>query len=151
MSVSCIHFFFYQLNILYLRDQNKRLISHSMIKNCTRKHKMSKSTKHQIFNTLQSLFIWLCPSSHSLKFNAKSNYGSETNRLIPLFRFHRIHFTYHHIAADFPRYIHPNVLVNLKEWYIGKYGDQLFTERPSFFIGLVWLDIFFQRPQCVFN
>lgn len=51
----------------------------------------------------------------------------------------------------FPSNIFPEVLVQLKTWYTNEYGDYLFSEKPHFFIGLVWLHLFFAWPLSVLS
>ncbi|PHU12206.1 hypothetical protein BC332_19136 [Capsicum chinense] len=50
-----------------------------------------------------------------------------------------------------PSHIFPSVLVDLKNWYTQKYGHYLVSEKPHFFVGLVWLELFFAWPLCVLS
>ncbi|KAL8474358.1 hypothetical protein ACS0TY_030992 [Phlomoides rotata] len=45
-----------------------------------------------------------------------------------------------------PHHFFPPFLVEFNSWYAQKYGDYLFTEKPHFFTGLVWLELIFQLP-----
>lgn len=45
-----------------------------------------------------------------------------------------------------PTEIYPPFLVDLKNWYVKEYDDYLMSEKPLFFRGLIWLEIFFQWP-----
>ncbi|CAI0460515.1 unnamed protein product [Linum tenue] len=45
----------------------------------------------------------------------------------------------------------PEALINFKEWYRHEYGDYLFSEKPNFFVGTVWLELFFQWPLALLN
>lgn len=45
-----------------------------------------------------------------------------------------------------PRELYPDVVINFKTWYTQEYGDYLVTEKPHFFVGLVWLELLFQWP-----
>ncbi|PKI57980.1 hypothetical protein CRG98_021631, partial [Punica granatum] len=35
----------------------------------------------------------------------------------------------------------PRALADLHNWYSCSYGDSLVTEKPHFFVGLVWLEL----------
>lgn len=50
-----------------------------------------------------------------------------------------------------PATVFPEILVELKNWYGREYGDYLITEKPDFFVGLVWLELLFQWPLSVLN
>ncbi|CAI9262084.1 unnamed protein product [Lactuca saligna] len=45
-----------------------------------------------------------------------------------------------------PSNIFPDILVNLKTWYTHQYGDYLVSEKPHFFVGLIWLELLFAWP-----
>ncbi|CAL1393796.1 unnamed protein product [Linum trigynum] len=45
----------------------------------------------------------------------------------------------------------PEALINFKEWYRQQYGDYLFSEKPNFFVGTVWLELVFQWPLALLN
>ncbi|CAH1433650.1 unnamed protein product [Lactuca virosa] len=40
-----------------------------------------------------------------------------------------------------PSNIFPDILVNLKTWYTHEYGDYLVSDKPHFFVGLIWLEL----------
>lgn len=48
-----------------------------------------------------------------------------------------------------PKHFFPPFLVELKSWYSQEYGDYLISEKPNFFVGLVWLELIFQWPLAV--
>ncbi|KAL3363906.1 hypothetical protein AABB24_012906 [Solanum stoloniferum] len=50
-----------------------------------------------------------------------------------------------------PKHIFPPVLVDLKSWYTQQYGDYLVSEKPHFFVGLIWLEILFAWPLSVLS
>ncbi|GAB2285284.1 hypothetical protein Dimus_019738 [Dionaea muscipula] len=50
-----------------------------------------------------------------------------------------------------PLRYYPKVLVDLSSWYSVEYGDYLVLEKPHFFIGLVWLELFLLWPLSVAN
>ncbi|XP_004243464.1 uncharacterized protein [Solanum lycopersicum] len=50
-----------------------------------------------------------------------------------------------------PKHIFPPVLVNLKSWYTRQYGDYLVSEKPHFFVGLIWLELLFAWPLSILS
>ncbi|PQQ17943.1 transmembrane protein 97-like [Prunus yedoensis var. nudiflora] len=50
-----------------------------------------------------------------------------------------------------PQSLFPSVLVELKSWYARQYGDYLVTQKPHFFVGIVWLELLFQWPLSIAN
>ncbi|KAG5596855.1 hypothetical protein H5410_038087 [Solanum commersonii] len=50
-----------------------------------------------------------------------------------------------------PKHIFPPVLVDLKSWYTQQYGDYLVSEKPHFFVGLIWLELLFAWPLSVLS
>ncbi|XP_015082468.1 sigma intracellular receptor 2-like [Solanum pennellii] len=50
-----------------------------------------------------------------------------------------------------PKHIFPPVLVDLKSWYTQQYGDYLVSEKPHFFVGLIWLELLFAWPLSILS
>lgn len=45
--------------------------------------------------------------------------------------------------------LHPKLLIDLKTQYGEKFGDYLFIEKPFFFVGLIWVEIFLLWPLSI--
>ncbi|KAI3993481.1 hypothetical protein MKX01_002494 [Papaver californicum] len=45
----------------------------------------------------------------------------------------------------------PKFLVDLKSSYAQENNDYLVTEKPHFFVGLIWVDLLLQWPLCIAN
>eukprot|EP01018_Ginkgo_biloba_P009917 Gb_21326 [translate_table: standard] len=43
----------------------------------------------------------------------------------------------------------PEILRDLMNWYVKKYGDYLITDKPPFFVGLVLVEVFVQWPLAI--
>ncbi|WCJ37580.1 Transmembrane protein 97 predicted [Euphorbia peplus] len=50
-----------------------------------------------------------------------------------------------------PLHLFPNFLVDLKNRYANSYGDYLVSDKPNFFVGIVWLELIFQWPLALLN
>ncbi|KAL3848966.1 hypothetical protein ACJIZ3_010848 [Penstemon smallii] len=48
-----------------------------------------------------------------------------------------------------PKHLYPSPVVELKTWYTNEYNDYLVSEKPHFFVGLVWLELLLQWPLSV--
>ncbi|KAI3457321.1 hypothetical protein Pfo_013984 [Paulownia fortunei] len=48
-----------------------------------------------------------------------------------------------------PLHFFPPFMVELKSWYAQEYGDYLVSEKPHFFVGVVWIELIFQWPLAV--
>lgn len=51
----------------------------------------------------------------------------------------------------FPARFYPQALQSLLKWYVGFSGDYLVRDRPPFFKGLVFAEVFFQLPLVIAN
>ncbi|CAL5419487.1 unnamed protein product [Camellia sinensis] len=51
----------------------------------------------------------------------------------------------------FPSKFFPNFLVDQNLWFTSEYDDYLLIEKPSSFVGLMWLKLLFQLPLAIAN
>ncbi|KAJ3670423.1 hypothetical protein LUZ60_010747 [Juncus effusus] len=50
-----------------------------------------------------------------------------------------------------PSSLYPTPLTELNRWYSDQFGDYLTTEKPLFFVGLVWIELLLLWPLSVAN
>ncbi|XP_050206755.1 uncharacterized protein LOC126656277 [Mercurialis annua] len=50
-----------------------------------------------------------------------------------------------------PTNLFPELLLNLKKWYINEFDDYLVAEKPHFFVGIIWIELLFQWPLAVLS
>ncbi|KAJ6797605.1 transmembrane protein 97 [Iris pallida] len=50
-----------------------------------------------------------------------------------------------------PASLYPDQLVRLKRFFEATYDDYMFEENTPFFVGIVWMEIFFLWPLCLAN
>ncbi|XP_047335945.1 uncharacterized protein LOC124939522 [Impatiens glandulifera] len=50
-----------------------------------------------------------------------------------------------------PEKLYPKLLVDLKHTYANQVGDYLVLDKPAFFIGLTWIEIFVVWPLSIIN
>eukprot|EP01018_Ginkgo_biloba_P009846 Gb_12132 [translate_table: standard] len=48
-----------------------------------------------------------------------------------------------------PPQMFPEILRDLMDWYVKKYGDYLITDKPPFFVGLILVEVFVQWPLAI--
>ncbi|PIN08293.1 hypothetical protein CDL12_19126 [Handroanthus impetiginosus] len=48
-----------------------------------------------------------------------------------------------------PQHLFLPFLVELKNWHVQEFGDYLVSEKPHFFVGIVWLELLLQWPLAV--
>ncbi|KAF3784616.1 Transmembrane protein [Nymphaea thermarum] len=53
--------------------------------------------------------------------------------------------------AALPFTLFPDPLLRVASWYKDRFGDYLASERPFFFVGLVWHELFFIWPLAIAN